>query len=430
MALGFLSAPVRSAEQPSTVTWEGKNIRNIREVRLNPDGRIVVIHENSGFSTTGEKLPAEFLNAWGINEEKLEAAKAARAMTLEADFERSVRAGLFREVGGVVYDLRKIQPEWTLFSNVKLLQVVDDGAMVLISKDPQSPVAIFVRNLPRTLADYETVSFTAKPAGSFSFINKLGDERTIRSYDVGRPCKGDEVPEAIRKEGKLWAVIKGGTTRDALAKLPENAELRGMGTGFFITEDGYLLTNWHVAREAKRIKVRLKDRILAAEVVRMDRARDLALLKVEGGPFKALPISLEASASLGETAFTIGFPNVLVQGLEPKYTDGKISSLAGLQDDPAQYQISVPVQPGNSGGPLVDRNGHVVGVVDAKLNDLRLLATSGSLPQNVNYAIKASVVREFLQKDPQFQLPAYTTASKQENAVKNTEEAVAMVLVY
>src|SRR5208282_2594685 len=105
------------------------------------------------------------------------------------------------------------------------------------------------------------------------------------------------------------------------------------------------------------------------------------------GSFPALSISRAESADLGQEVFTIGFPNIVMQGIAPKYTDGKISSLAGMMDDPTEYQISVPVQPGNSGGPLCDANGQVVGIVVARLNDLTVLQASGAVPQNVNYAV-------------------------------------------
>jgi S1-C subfamily serine protease len=164
-------------------------------------------------------------------------------------------------------------------------------------------------------------------------------------------------------------------------------------------------------------------------VVKADRSRDLALLKVEG-QFSALPIGDESPAPLGETVFTIGFPNVEVQGLEPKYTDGKISSLSGLHDDPSQYQISVPIQPGNSGGPLVSRAGKVLGIVDAKLNDLGMLVKSGNIPQNVNYAIKAKVIREFLGTVPDLHLTPAKADSEQTEAVQATADAIGIVLVY
>jgi S1-C subfamily serine protease len=167
------------------------------------------------------------------------------------------------------------------------------------------------------------------------------------------------------------------------------------GTAFSITDEGDLITNDHVVRGKAKVKVKSKSGVFDAVVVRSDQKTDLALLKAEGA-FKGLALSLASDVALGAEVFTIGFPNITAQGLEPKYTDGKISSLSGLHDDPTRYQVSVPVQPGNSGGALVDASGRVVGVIVGRLNDLTALVVSGSLPQNVNYAIKASSLRSFL----------------------------------
>jgi S1-C subfamily serine protease len=431
--LGVSALVCLGAEKPSTVTWEGKEVRGISDVHISADGRIIVVDSNgNGFSTTEDKLPQAFLLSWGITQEKLQNAQSARVKKSEDDFERAVRSGLFREVGGIVYDLRKTQPDWTYFANARVLQVIDDGVILNVSTDPDTVTGILVHNMPKTLADMDRVSITAKLTGSFSFMNKLGFDRTIRAYDVGRPCARDEIPDAVRKENKLWAKVMFGAkgTQETLAQLPDSAKLRASGTGFFITEDGYLLTNHHVVEDAKRVKIRTRAGVLPAEIVKTDLEKDLALLKVEGGPYKPLPIAGESAVALGESAFTIGFPNVEVQGLEPKYTDGKISSLSGLHDDPSEYQISVPVQPGNSGGPLMARTGQAIGVVVAQLNEMRVLAVSGSLPQNVNYAVKASVVRDFLKDFPQLKLANPKPSATSEDTVKATEQGVAMVLVY
>jgi len=87
----------------------------------------------------------------------------------------------------------------------------------------------------------------------------------------------------------------------------------------------------------------------------------------------------------------IGLPNIGLQGFAPKLAKGEIASLSGAQDDPRYFQISVPVQPGNSGGTLVDERGNVVGVVSAKLSARAALSTSGALPDNVNYEVKSSL---------------------------------------
>jgi len=90
---------------------------------------------------------------------------------------------------------------------------------------------------------------------------------------------------------------------------------------------------------------------------------------------------------LGGTVATVGFPNIGLQGFAPKLAKGEIASLSGAGDDGRYFQISVPVQPGNSGGALVDERGNVVGVVSAKLSARAALAASGALPENVNYAV-------------------------------------------
>ena len=140
------------------------------------------------------------------------------------------------------------------------------------------------------------------------------------------------------------------------------------GTGFFITDDGYFLTCCHVIKGASHISIRSGQALYPATLVRADSQNDLALLKVSG-TFRSLPVAPPTSVKLGDPVFTIGFPNVDLQGFEPKLTKGDVSSMAGGRDDPRYFQISVPVQPGNSGGALVNTVGNVVGIVSDRLSD-------------------------------------------------------------
>lgn len=172
------------------------------------------------------------------------------------------------------------------------------------------------------------------------------------------------------------------------------------GTGFIITKNGYLVTNYHVVKGTSKLQVQTKRGLLDAAIVRVDADSDLALLKVLGN-FDALPIASSRSIRLGSTVATVGFPNIGLQGFEPKLSKGEISSLAGIQDDVKQFQISVPVQPGNSGGALVDERGNVVGVVTAQLNQKAALESTGTLAQNVNYAVKSSYILSFLEAVPE-----------------------------
>lgn len=103
---------------------------------------------------------------------------------------------------------------------------------------------------------------------------------------------------------------------------------------------------------------------------------------------------------MGESVFTIGYPTPVLQGASPKFTRGDISSLTGFQDDPRIYQISVPVQPGNSGGPLVDMQGNVKGIVLAVLDAKTAFRITGAIPQNVNYAIKGFYAQALVDSMP------------------------------
>jgi S1-C subfamily serine protease len=136
---------------------------------------------------------------------------------------------------------------------------------------------------------------------------------------------------------------------------------------------------------------------------------------------------------LGSTVVTVGFPNIGLQGFSPKFARGEISSLSGPQDDARYFQISVPLQPGNSGGALVDEHGNVVGVVSAALSARAALATSGALPQNVNYAVKSSFLLGFLESLPEVaaKLKEQNTKDmKFDDVVDQAKEAAVLVLVY
>ena len=130
---------------------------------------------------------------------------------------------------------------------------------------------------------------------------------------------------------------------------------------------------------------------------------------------------------------TVGFPNIGLQGFAPKLAKGEIASLSGAGDDARYFQISVPVQPGNSGGALVDERGNVVGVVSAKLSARAALATSGALPENVNYAVKSSFLLGFLESVPEVSAKLKEPSMKKrtfEDVVKSAEQAAVLVLVY
>ena len=146
-----------------------------------------------------------------------------------------------------------------------------------------------------------------------------------------------------------------------------------------------------------------------------------------------LPIAASRTVNLGGTVATVGFPNIGLQGFAPKFARGEIASLSGAGDDARYFQISVPVQPGNSGGALVDERGNVIGIVSAKLNARAALDASGALPENVNYAVKSSLLLSFLESVPDVAAKLKEPNTKEESfeeVVKSAQDAAVLVLVY
>jgi S1-C subfamily serine protease len=207
---------------------------------------------------------------------------------------------------------------------------------------------------------------------------------------------------------------------------------KAFGSGFFITGDGYLISNHHVVKDATKVRIVTSAGTVEAKVIQTDAANDLALLKAEG-KFASLPIAASRKVQLGATVATVGFPDPSLQGFSPKLAKGEIASLSGAGDDARYFQISLPVQPGNSGGALVDEHGNVVGIVSAKLSAKAALESSGALPENVNYAVKSSYLLSFLESVPSVANKLKEPNAKDEkfeNVVKEAQAAAMLVLVY
>lgn len=171
------------------------------------------------------------------------------------------------------------------------------------------------------------------------------------------------------------------------------------GTAFFVSDDGYLVTNAHVVAECTKVVVKTDDgSVREAARTATDQTNDLAILKVSlpAGQAPKRVAALRLGARLGEGVEAFGFPHSDVLSSSGNFTLGNVSALTGLHDDTRYLQVSVPVQAGNSGGPLLDGSGNLVGVVSAKLDAMKMASASGDLPQNVNFAVKSAVVATFL----------------------------------
>ena len=167
------------------------------------------------------------------------------------------------------------------------------------------------------------------------------------------------------------------------------------GTGFFVSDDGAFVTNAHVVAGCTAVMVKTDDgQVREASHVATDATNDLAILRVPGTPKRVAPLRI--GSRLGEGVEAFGFPHTDVLASSGNFTLGNVTALQGLRDDSRYLQVSVPVQAGNSGGPLLDGSGNVVGVVSAKLDAVKMAMASGDLPQNVNFAVKSAILATFL----------------------------------
>lgn len=169
------------------------------------------------------------------------------------------------------------------------------------------------------------------------------------------------------------------------------------GSGFIVSrEGGFVLTNKHVVRACSEIRIRVDGGVAqAASVSAIDPDDDLALLRTElpGGP---VAVFREPVVRPGDDVVAVGFPLSGLLADQVNVSTGSVNALAGLYNDLHLLQMSAPVQPGSSGGALFDTSGRVVGVVVTKLNARVVAEETGDIPQNVNFAIKGAVARDFL----------------------------------
>jgi S1-C subfamily serine protease len=180
-------------------------------------------------------------------------------------------------------------------------------------------------------------------------------------------------------------------------KQPPKEKGESSGTGFFVSSKGHVLTNHHVIDGCSSFQVAQGGApSKEVRVLARDEKNDLALLSTDLKP-DTVPV-LRTGVRVGENISIYGFPLAGLLASSGNFTTGNVTAAAGLADDTRMVQISAPVQPGNSGGPLIDQYGNVVGVIVSKLNALKVAqVTSGDLPQNVNFAIKTVIALAFLE---------------------------------
>lgn len=215
----------------------------------------------------------------------------------------------------------------------------------------------------------------------------------------------------IRTLAQAWQPLAPGTPAPVAASLPSLSTLpgaaqpktgggHGYGSGFVVARDGIVLTNAHVVQGCRRIRVQPADASWHdVATTRLNPADDLALLWTDLRLPEVARFRNDRPLRSGDEVVVVGYPLSTILSREANVTAGVISAQAGLRGDARYYQLTAPVQKGNSGGPLADGSANVVGIVTSKLDAMTMAGKTGDIPQNVNFAVKDGVARKFMQAE-------------------------------
>lgn len=297
-------------------------------------------------------------------------------------------------------------------------QLLDDGVINESGAQPQ----------PKVISLWQKYKRVVAVAAVIIFLTTLFVSSLVTYY---APTKSDkEIRELTRAVNYLHKKVnvQGSELNIIKNKVPVEEKAKGGGTGFLVDGKGLMITNAHVVRGASTILVQnTRGQQFKALVAHIDNAKDLAILKIEDADYKPvsqLPYSIRKSGvDLGEPIFTLGYPRD-----EIVYNEGYTSAKTGFNGDTITCQIAVSANPGNSGGPVLNRNGEVIGIV----------STSQTTAEGVVFAIKAKNIFEAideLKKDTSYakaKLPLSSSLKGLDRVqqIKQMEDYVYMVKTF
>jgi S1-C subfamily serine protease len=233
----------------------------------------------------------------------------------------------------------------------------------------------------------------------------ISNQMNTEGKDQSSAAYWDEFDDRIHSAGlKIPAVTPRIPSATSLPPPPPPSRpaktIEMSGTGFVVSTDGFIVTNHHVVGNCvSDVHGNLTgESVVNLRVVSTDEANVLALLKAPM-TFKEPAIIRGPAIKPGDSIIAIGYPFYELLSSDFSVTSGIVSSLGGIGNDSRYLQMSAPIQPGNSGGPLLDTNGSVVGVVTEKLDAIKVAKITGSIPENINFAIKTGALRDFLDKN-------------------------------
>lgn len=341
-----------------------------------------------------------------------------------------------------VYDA-KVQTE-TLYSKVSAF--VNEGKSKMKNGEYLQAAMEFSKAIDKGYENYDIYKLRAEAYCACEFYNNALD-------DCNKALQYKQTAELYFLRGKakfflsdiscLDDLERGGVEGIAIAKeirsqlvganMDSNAGMHqaSSGSGIVLSKNGIIATNFHVIDGATKIDVLVNRngivKTYKAKILLSDKTNDLSLLKIEDSsftPFAYIPYTISTKiADVGTSVFALGYPMSDVLGEEIKLTDGLISSKTGYQGDITTYQISAPIQPGNSGGPLFNKRGELVGITNAGVPDA----------QNVGYAIKTSYLKNLVDVAPEtVALPTYNAISELPftDKVKKLTPFVVLIKVY
>lgn len=370
-------------------SWEFQGDKNHSSIR--PDGRCVALVHNAGTSMVQRSCYIPFdqsedymIAAHMSSQEKSKSAQYGLMFGFQ-DWDNYYAFVISNEGKFAVYGEYEGVGQWlrnwsftsaisTTGQNLLKIFRVDDRFVFIINGTTvaQTPV--------KTLRGNKFGMIAVKP-GTY-FIHSL----SVNEYaELSRPQ--DAYPTAVIPSGKTTQPTK------------QTTDWLWSGSGFFISEKGYIATNHHVVDGAKQMQVTFKQngqtKTYKAEVVVTDPTNDLAIIKIVDNSFVELPkipyVFTAKTEDVGTSVFALGYPKTQKLGEEIKFTDGTISAKTGAQGDIRLYQISVPITHGNSGGPLFDKQGNLIGITSSGWDN----------EDNINYAIKSIYLKNLIEVMPE-----------------------------
>jgi S1-C subfamily serine protease len=238
----------------------------------------------------------------------------------------------------------------------------------------------------------------------------------------------DELINRFEKVSKKIKITKLHGVRHSTAFTSKNKG-PSSGSGFFINNNGDVLTNNHVTDGCKKINVVHNGMSKLSSLIGKDGANDLAVLRTHFKNNNIIQLRHSSSLNLAEQVMVLGYPLRGILSEQMHATSGDVTALAGLRGDSRFFQTSAPIQSGNSGGPILDDSGALVGVATSKLNAIRVARVTGDIPQNVNFGIKSAVVFNFLDSlNINYKKSKQTVILNKQDIVKKTKDAVVSIL--